>query len=222
MNVLITGTNRGIGLAFTKYYLHQGHKVWACHRADPGGLRAIDSPCLTCLQWDVADYPSAETLKQLPDKIDLLINNAGIYGNDSQSLAGITAEEMLHVFDIDCVGALRVVQAVKDRVIRAKGVIANISSRMGSSDDNTSGGCYAYRAAKAALCIVSKSMAVDLEPQGIRVITLHPGWVKTDMTGHTGEIDTQISVDGMCRAIENIDQYKPGSFVAWDGEIVPF
>jgi NAD(P)-dependent dehydrogenase (short-subunit alcohol dehydrogenase family) len=126
------------------------------------------------------------------------------------------------VFDIDCVGALRVVQSVKDRVILGKGVIANISSKMGSSDDNTSGGCYAYRAAKAALCIVSKSMAVDLEPKGVRVITLHPGWVKTDMTGNTGEIDTQTSVKGMCQVIDNIDQYELGGFVAWDGEVVAF
>ena len=225
MNVLITGANRGIGLAFTKHYLQQGHKVWACHRADAGDLTAIESLQLTCLNWDIADYPSSQTLQQLPDRIGLLINNAGIYGMgkmEGQSLDTITPESMLHVFDIDCVGALRVVQSVKDRIILGKGVIANISSKMGSSDDNTSGGCYAYRAAKAALCIVSKSMAVDLEPKGVRVITLHPGWVKTDMTGNTGEIDTQTSVDGMCRVIDNIDQYDLGGFVAWDGEVVPF
>ena len=225
MNVLVTGANRGIGLAFTEYYLQQGDSVWACHRADTGGLASIDSPHLTCLQWDVADYPSPQTLAQLPGKIDLLINNAGVYGPakaNGQSLDAITPEVMLQVFDIDCIGALRVVQSVKDRVVSAKGIIANVSSKMGSSDDNTSGGCYAYRAAKAALCIVSRSMAVDLQPEGVRVITLHPGWVQTDMTGQTGEIDTRTSVAGMCRAIDNIDRYEPGIFVAWDGEIVPF
>lgn len=225
MNVLITGANRGIGLAFTEHYLQRGNQVWACHRSDMGGLAALDSPLLHCLQWDIADYPATRTLQQLPQQIDLLVNNAGIYGPgkaNGQSLASVTPEDMLQVFDIDCVGALRVVQSVKDRVIAAKGIIANISSKMGSSDDNTSGGCYAYRAAKAALCIVSKSMAVDLKPAGVRVISLHPGWVQTDMTGQTGEIDTRTSVTGMCRVIDNIDQYPPGTFVAWDGEIVPF
>lgn len=225
MNVLITGANRGIGLAFTRHYLQQGHSVWACHRTDPGGLSDIDSQSLTLLKWDVADYPAKQTLQQLPESIDLLINNAGIYGPgkaQGQSLSGVTPEDMLQVFEIDCVGALRVVQSVQDRLIRAKGCIVNISSKMGSSADNTSGGCYAYRAAKAALCIVSKSMAVDLEPESVQVITLHPGWVQTDMTGQTGEIDTRTSVQGMCSVIEHIDQYPPGSFVAWDGEIVPF
>ncbi len=225
MNVLITGANRGIGLAFAEHYLQAGHKVWACHRADPGKLAAISASNLTLLHWDVAVYPTEQSLKSLPDDIGLLINNAGIYGPDkssNQSLEAITAEGMLQVFDIDCVGTLRVVQSVLDRILRARGIIANLSSKMGSSDDNTSGGCYAYRAAKAALCIVSKSMAVDLGPKGVRVITLHPGWVQTDMTGQTGEIDTQTSVEGMCRVIDAIDQYNPGDFVAWDGELVPF
>lgn len=225
MNVLITGANRGLGLAFTEHYLARGDVVWAGHRAEPGGLAGIDSDRLTPLHWDVADYPPAGTLERLPERIDLLINNAGIYGPgkaDGQSLAGVTPEAMHQVFDIDCVGPLRVVQSVGDRVIAARGVIANLSSKMGSSDDNTSGGCYAYRAAKAALCIVSMSMAVDLKPAGVRVITLHPGWVKTDMTDHTGEIDAATSVAGMTRVIEQIDRYRPGSFVAWDGEIVPF
>lgn len=225
MNVMITGANRGIGLAFTQHYLQQGNAVWACHRQHSGGLETIDAPGLTCLPWDVAGYPSGETLAQLPDRIDLLINNAGIYGParaNGQSLDAVTPETMLDVFDINCVGALRVVQSVKDRLVRARGIIANISSRMGSSTDNSSGGCYAYRAAKAALCIVSKSMAVDLKPLGVRVITLHPGWVQTDMTGHSGEIDSRASVEGMCRVIEHVDQYEPGSFIAWNGEIVPF
>ena len=175
MNVLITGANRGLGLGFAEHYLQQGDKVWACYRNDPGGLSGISGKRLQLLQWDIC-APLAKDA-ELPDAIDLVINNAGIYGprKDGQSLDKVTPEVMRQVFEVDCIGPLNVVQALKDRVIRAKGVIANISSKMGSITDNTSGGTYAYRAAKAALVIVSKSMSVDLAPFGVHVITLHPG-----------------------------------------------
>lgn len=225
MNVVITGANRGLGLAFVSYYLQQGHTVWACYRANPGDLLSLDDALLTLVQCDVSKTIHPSSLQLLPEKIDILINNAGIYGpdkKDGQSLGNIKADDMLSVYDINCVGPLRVVQALKSRVILARGVIANISSRMGSSADNTSGGGYAYRAAKAALVIISKSMAIDLKGDGVRVITLHPGWVRTDMTRHTGEIDTLESVQGMCAIIDDIDQFEPGAFVAWDREILPY
>jgi NAD(P)-dependent dehydrogenase (short-subunit alcohol dehydrogenase family) len=93
---------------------------------------------------------------------------------------------------------------------------------MGSSADNTSGGCYAYRAAKAALVIVSRSMAIDLAPRGVRVIALHPGWVRTDMTDQNGLIDVAQSVAGLARVIESVGDYPLGAFVAWDGQEVPY
>lgn len=225
MQVVITGANRGLGLAFTAHYLAAGAEVWAGHRSGRGGLDALARPRLHTLVWDVAQAPSAQTLAQLPERIDLLINNAGIYGPQDavgQSLQGVSPETLHQVFDIDCIGPLRVVQALRERLIAARGRIANIGSKMGSSDDNHSGGCYAYRAAKAALCIVSRSMAVDLQDDGVRVITLHPGWVRTDMTAQQGEIDAATSVAGMARVIADIDRYPPGAFVAWDGSRVPF
>jgi NAD(P)-dependent dehydrogenase (short-subunit alcohol dehydrogenase family) len=225
MNVVITGANRGLGLGFTRHYLERGDTVWAGYRADRGGLASLDNANLHCIHWDVGDIPEPATLERLPGHVDLLINNAGIYGpgkHDGQSLRGVLPQDMLEVFDVDCVGALRVVQATVDRLVAARGIIANVSSKMGSTADNSSGGCYAYRAAKAALVIVSRSMGVDLAPQGVRVVTLHPGWVKTDMTGHSGEIDVSTSVAGMCHVIDNVDRYAPGTFVAWDGEIVPY
>ncbi|MDX8402367.1 MAG: SDR family oxidoreductase [Mariprofundaceae bacterium] len=225
MKVLITGANRGLGLGFARHYLAQGCEVWACYRRDPGGLKGLGEAHpgrLHPLRWDVGrdDGPEGDW----PDALDLLINNAGIYGpgKDGQSLEKITPQAMIEVFNVDCVGPLRVVQRLKDAVIAARGAIANVSSKMGSSADNTSGGTYAYRAAKAALVIVSKSMAVDLAPYGVRVITLHPGWVRTDMTGGSGLIDVETSVAGMARVIAYVDDYAPGQFVAFDGSIVPY
>jgi len=226
MNVLITGANRGLGLGFVRYYLAQGWHVWACYRHECKALDGIQDPRLHVLQWDIVKdlRPQGVLEDILPDTIDLLINNAGIYGpsKGGQSLEEITAAGMLEVFAVDCVGPLQVVQALKGRLIKAKGAIANISSKMGSSADNSSGGTYAYRAAKAALVMVSKSMAVDLEGFGVRVITLHPGWVKTDMTQHSGLIDVQTSVTGMTQVLAHLEQYETGQFVAYDGQIVPY
>ena len=222
MNVVITGANRGLGLGFVRHYLAQGATVWGCYRATIGGLQALDTASLQVVQWDVgSDLPPTGSL---PDRIDLLINNAGIYGpnKDGQSLDRVTSRAMLEVFNIDCVGPLRVVQRLKKALIAGQGVVANISSKMGSSADNSSGGTYAYRAAKAGLVIVSKSMAVDLAPFGVHVLTLHPGWVATDMTNQTGLIDVETSVAGMSQVIAAARSYSGGDFVAYDGKLVPY
>jgi NAD(P)-dependent dehydrogenase (short-subunit alcohol dehydrogenase family) len=223
MNVVITGANRGLGLGFVKHYLAQGADVWACYRTGLDGLANIQNDKLHMVQLDVSQDFDASSLA-FPDSIDLLINNAGIYGpyKSGQTLEGVTSGAMLEVFNIDCVEPLRVVQQLQNRIIKAGGIIANISSKMGSSADNGSGGTYAYRAAKAGLIIVSKSMAVDLKPEGVDVITLHPGWVTTDMTHQTGLIDIPTSVAGMTSVISNISQYDVGTFIAFDGKVIPF
>jgi len=222
MNVLITGANRGLGLGFVRHYLAKGDQVWACYRSECETLVELDAEALHLVQWDMSQDSVPRGV--LPNTIDLLINNAGIYGSTKggQSLDEINADNMLEVFNVNCVGPLRVVKYLKERVISAQGVIANLSSKMGSSADNSSGGTYAYRASKAALVIVSKSMAVDLQGDGVRVITLHPGWVQTDMTHHSGLIDVEQSVAGMSKVIEHVDDYKAGQFVTFDGQIVPY
>lgn len=221
MNVVITGGNRGIGLEFVRQYLAAGESVWAGHRSDPGALAQIDSSALHTVSWDVTRPLSAATAAALPDEIDILINNAGIYGSQ-QGLDEITGKTMHEVFDVDCVAPLLIVQSLWRRLAKRRGRIANLSSKMGSSADNSSGGCYAYRAAKAALIICSKSMAIDLAEHGVRVITLHPGWVRTDMTSHSGLIDAATSVQGMRKVIDAIETYELGALVAFDGQQVPF
>jgi len=222
MNILITGANRGLGLGFVRHYLAQGHSVWACCRADSGQLDSIHARHLNGVQWDIGGDEGPHG--NLPDAIDILINNAGIYGpgKGGQSLENITADAMHEVFNIDCIGPLRVVQHLKERVVTAKGIIANVSSKMGSSADNSSGGSYAYRAAKAGLVIVSKSLALDLAPLGVHVITLHPGWVQTDMTHQTGLIDVATSVAGMAQVIADARSYVGGEFIAFDSKLVPY
>ena len=225
-NVFITGANRGIGLGFVRHYLNEGAQVWACYREHPGALEEIDSRSLHLLKWDVSHYIEESVLvaADVPSSLHLLINNAGIYGpkGDQQDFEHVTPTAMLRVFDVNCVGPLRVAQQLLPRLSRGRATIANISSKMGSVADNTSGGCYAYRASKSALLNVSRSMAHDLAGHGILVITLHPGWVRTDMTEGTGLIDVGESVRGMVKVIADAEIYDPGSFVAYDGKHVPF
>lgn len=223
MNVVITGGSRGIGLGFVRHYLREGHRVWVTCRNVSAELKGLQQGDLSIVHWDMTE--DTPTDSDFPDQINLLINNAGIYGPkgvDGQSLEKVTMADMRQVFEIDCLGPLRVVRFLLPSLIAGQAVIANISSKMGSVSDNASGGSYAYRAAKGALVGVSRSMAVDLIHSGVRVLTLHPGWVRTDMTGNNGLIDVEESVTGMANVINRADEYTPGEFVAFDGKVIPY
>jgi NAD(P)-dependent dehydrogenase (short-subunit alcohol dehydrogenase family) len=223
-NILVTGANRGLGLGFVKYYLNRGDRVWATYRSKAGSLEGLESSALVLLKWDVTE-PLAETEQvKLPDEINLLINNAGIYGakNGGQDVNSIGQQDMLQVFKIDAVAPLMTVQSLLPRLKKGRATIANMSSKMGSAADNDSGGVYAYRAAKSALNIISRSLAVDLKNDNINVICLHPGWVQTDMTNQTGLINVETSVAGLSSVIDNVGSYEPGAFVAFDGTGVPY
>jgi len=228
MNIVITGANRGLGLGMTRHYLAQGHDVWACCRtpATAKALHALQSPLLHLVAWDVGKDTAPECVKPSawPSAIQLLINNAGVYGpmGEAQSLQQVSSECMLEVFNVDAVGPLRVVQHLLPALRQGKAMIANVSSKMGSISDNGSGGSYAYRAAKTALMMLGKSMAVDLADDGIHVITLHPGWVKTDMTSHHGLIDIATSVQGMTQVIAQGRDYTGGDMIAYDGALIAF
>jgi len=96
--------------------------------------------------------------------------------------------------------------------------IATLSSKMGSLEDNTSGGSYIYRSSKTAVNMVMKSLALDVKELGMSVLTLHPGWVQTDMGGPNGLINTTTSVKGMVKVIENLSLANTGKFIAYDGK----
>ncbi|MDX8377396.1 MAG: SDR family oxidoreductase [Mariprofundales bacterium] len=229
MNIWITGANRGLGLGFAQHYLSKGDQVWCCYRQDAGALLSLQSAYpnkLHLVQWDVTQELSCpDCIPQQDDGgINLLINNAGVYGpvKGGQDLAHITRSTMQNVFATNCIAPLFVTQTLKDALIHGSGIIANISSKMGSTADNGSGGTYAYRASKAALVIVSRSLGMDLKDFGVHVITLHPGWVQTEMTGFTGLITVDASIRGMTEIITKARNYQTGSFIAYDGKIVPY
>lgn len=223
MNVLITGANRGLGAGFVQHYLQQGHEVWASYRQDQGVLAELACRRLHAFAWDVCDADAVLSV-DLPSHLDVLINNAGVYGpkKSGQSLQDITVEAMLEVFRIDTIAPLMVSRRMLPLLRKGKAELINISSKMGSNADNSSGGTYAYRTAKAGLLMVSSSLAVDLAAQGVHVLALHPGWVQTDMTNGTGLIDVPTSVAGMCQLIDHARDYPSGSFLSYAAEPIPF
>lgn len=157
------------------------------------------------------DVASEESVKQWAQDlasrirhVDLLINNAGIL--EPTGLLNVTAEEMMRLFRVNTIGPLIVTQQLLTQGLLGqpgKSVVANMSSKMGSVDDNTSGGYYSYRASKSALNIVTKSLANDLGSHSIKCVILHPGYVKTDMTGGSGRIDAKTCAAGLLAVIES-------------------
>ena len=221
--VLITGANRGIGLEFTKQYAQDGWNVLACCRdiQHASALQALASSHanIRILSLDVADFAQIDTLAlQLKnEKIDVLINNAGIY--PESSLGHADTEHWLEAFKINSIAPLKMATAFTAQVANSKlKKIATLSSKMGSMSDNTSGGSYIYRSTKTAVNMVMKSLSIDLQPAGIAVVTLHPGWVLTDMGGSNALIDTQTSVTGLRNVIANLNLSNTGKFIAYDGK----
>lgn len=229
-SVLITGTNRGIGLELARQYAKAGWRVYACcrdlTRAERLDLVATTYPNLTRHALDVTDAAQraalARALAGAP--IDVLINNAGVYGSDAANRFGSTDEaEWLEVFRVNTIAPLKLVEQLLPNLMAGqRRVIANMSSKMGSIDDNTSGGSYAYRASKAALNIVTKSLALDLSNTGIIAVVLNPGWVRTDMGGPQGELSTEESAAGLRAVIDDLKPSQSGGFFDVDGSPIPW
>lgn len=221
--VFITGTNRGIGLEFTKQYAEAGWNVLACCRhpksADKLNALAAQHNNISIYPLDVANFKQVDVLaKQLNNvAIDVLINNAGFY--PSGGLSDKEVEEWLNGFRINSIAPLKIATAFSPHIAKSElKKLATLSSKMGSIDDNTSGGSYMYRSTKTAANMVMKSLSIDLEPSGIAVVTLHPGWVETDMGGPNALINTETSVRGLRKVIDKLNLANTGKFVAYDGK----
>ena len=217
--VLITGANRGIGLALVQNYVAQGDEVFAICRKPSQELVASGATIIEGI--DVTDAENIAKLKShLADqKIDLLINNAGILR--STSLSNMDYAEILRQFEVNAVAPLRVVEALLTNLEEGS-KIAMITSRMGSIDDNTSGGGYGYRMSKTALNIGSKSLAIDLKPKGIAVAILHPGYVQTEMVNFGGDISSSVCAERLVARITGLNLENSGTFWHSNGEVLPW
>jgi NAD(P)-dependent dehydrogenase (short-subunit alcohol dehydrogenase family) len=224
-HVVVTGANRGIGLEFVTQYLHNGDHVLATYRESSGGLEKLQHSFpeqLQVAQLDVTEREAASILLTCSPNgsIDLLIHNAGIYP-DSGPEDSDAVDQWLQAFLVNTVSPIRLTYQLLPALRQGvKAGVAFLSSKMGSIADNTSGGSYLYRSSKAALNAAAKSLAIDLKEDGIPVVTLHPGWVKTDMGGRNALISPEVSVSGMRRVLHELTLTKSGQFVAYDGSSI--
>ncbi|GJM13947.1 MAG: short-chain dehydrogenase [Pseudohongiella sp.] len=227
--VLITGTNRGIGLEFTKQYLARGDRVIATCRNLATAEKLIElknsHEALQLMELDVASSVSMqEFARQLVDTpVDIFINNAGVYGPSSVNFGEIDAEAWAFVLQVNSIAPLILSQLLMPSLRLGKDKkMLYLTSKMGSIADNGGGGSYIYRSSKTALNSAIKSLSIDLAPEGFSAAVLHPGWVLTDMGGPNALIDTQTSVAGMLKVIDGLDSTSSGSFFNYDGNIIPW
>jgi len=216
--ILISGANRGIGLEMTRQYAERGDEVIAVCRATSAGLDKLGVQVI-----DGVDVTSGDSVARLADavkgiKIDRLVNNAGIL--ERTSLDHLDYDSMERQFRVNAIAPLRLTAALQSN-LEADSKVFIITSRMGSIDDNDSGGSYGYRMSKAAVNMAGKSLSVDLKDAGIAVFLLHPGWVSTDMTGGTG-IPVEESAKGLIERMDTLDLNQTGSFWHQEGYELPW
>lgn len=224
--VLITGASRGLGLEFCKQYAAEGWQVLACCRNPKTAAELTGIPQVRVFPLDVSDFSQIDNLAaQLQDTaIDVLINNAGIYGDSPRHGFGqLDYMAWTRTLTVNTQAPVKMAEAFLPHLNRGdKKQLVSISSQMGSIADNGSGGSILYRTSKAALNAAMKSIAIDLEGQGIGVLVLHPGWVKTDMGGPNALIGAQESVAGMRSVIARLTLAQSGSFLKYDGSSLPW
>lgn len=217
--VLITGANRGIGLALCKTYLAEGWQViGVCRNASP---ELTETGARVIAGVDVTDQ---KALNHLADtltgkKLDLLINNAGVL--QRETLGNIDYNSIEHQFNINAVAPLRVTEALLGSLHKGS-KIAFITSRMGSITDNTSGAYYGYRMSKAALNAAAMSLARDLHPKGVAVAILHPGYVQTAMVNFGGDISAEESARRLSQRIASLTLENSGTFWHSNGDTLPW
>jgi NAD(P)-dependent dehydrogenase (short-subunit alcohol dehydrogenase family) len=230
MRVVVTGASRGIGLEFTRQLAARGDRVVAAVR-DPAraselaSLAAGARAAVSVHRLDVTDDASVQAFAaEVGDEpVDLLINNAGVFGGSHQSLGDVDFDDAIATYEINALGPLRLTFALLPAIRRGAGKkIAHLTSGMGSIGDNRSGGDYAYRMSKAALNMAAVTLARDLAVEKIISFVINPGWVKTDMGGARAPTEVTDSVAGMLGMIDGATADSSGRFLNWRGNEYPW
>lgn len=231
---IITGANRGLGLELSKQYLDDGWAVIAiCRTVSPDLEKLAKNPALCTVIADLTDDTSlASAVNTIEEPaIDLLINGAGTMGDGSFAETGVgyqafgqfDRDEWHRVFDINVCTPMALTELLIDKLAAArKSCVVTLSSMVGSNALNTIGNLYAYRASKAAVNSIMKSMGANLASRSVIAIAMHPGWVRTDMGGPGADIDAAESVRGMRRTIASLTIKDTGKFLSYDGELMPY
>ena len=230
-SILITGSNRGLGLEWVRQYAILGWKVHAtCRHPDQAKeLRQLshENPNIVIHRMDIThpDEITAVTETLRGSSIDILINNAGVYLEKfkQSNLGQVDYSEWEETFRVNTLGSVRVIESLIDNLTRSeKRLVVATTSHMGSITEISSPDSYAYRSSKAALNAAMRGIALELETRNIGVLLLHPGWVKTRMGGPGAFISTTQSVRGMRAIIDNFKLNQTGTFYRYDGSVIPW
>jgi NAD(P)-dependent dehydrogenase (short-subunit alcohol dehydrogenase family) len=223
-SALVVGASRGLGLGLSKELDSRGWHVTATvrDRAKAAGLGQTakeDSPGIRTEILDVNDANAIETLaaRLAGQKFDLIFLNAGIFGPSHQSVDEVTAEEIGRLVYTNSIAPVKIARRFAAQVAPG-GTIAFMTSELGSVAGNASGGYDLYRASKAALNTLTRSFAVTLKDTGVTVLSIHPGWVRTDMGGNAAPLDVATSVRGIVDVIEARAGSKTHAYVNYKGE----
>ena len=225
--VVLTGANRGIGLEMARCFAEQGCEILAACRESSDALNSLvqEAPVRVVQNIDVTSSDGANTLRDAArdwlgdEQLHILVNNAGRLRVDS--LQALDFEEMQRQFETNTLGPLRISAALLP-LLGVGSKIAMISSRMGSIADNSSGTNYGYRMSKCALNIASVNLAHDVQSRGVAVGIFHPGYVRTDMTSHNGNVDPRAAAAALVARIGELNLQNSGRFVHAQGELLPW
>lgn len=217
--IIITGANRGIGLAMAKVYQSQGHLVYGICRNSSPELEALAIHIIKDV--DVTTTEGIKTMRKALSGIgiDVLIRNAGILRDES--LSDLNLDTIREQFEVNALAPLNIVNTLQCN-LNPDGKVAMITSRMGSIEDNSSGGRYGYRMSKAALNAAAKSLSKDLYYQDIAVGIYHPGYVQTDMVDNRGDISADEAASRLVGLIDALTLKETGVFKHSNGEVLPW
>jgi len=218
MKAVITGSNRGIGLEFCKQLKERGYEVIALCRSTSQELKKLNIQVID--NTDIRNVDDLNIVKKKIDApIDLLINNAGIFiQDDLKSLNFKTLQEQI---EVNSLGPLKVTLALLS-LMQENTKVVMITSRLGSIASTSESTYCGYRASKAALNMISKTLSIELKPKGISVGIFHPGYVSTDMTDHKGDLKPKTSVGNILKLLEKLNIENSGTFWHEDGSIIPW
>ena len=219
--VLITGANRGLGLEFVRQYASDSWRILAtCRNPELVDELMQITGDIMILPLDVTSFSAIDATSQIlrEEKIDILINNAGIYDPEKKGLGKTNFDDWAKMLRVNALAPLKIIESFMPQVISSdKKIIVSISSLLGSISANDSGGQYAYRSSKAALNAINKSLSVDLVGTGAISIVISPGWVRTDMGGPEATVGPVESVAGIRTVIKSLKPRDSGTFFNFDG-----
>ena len=231
-SILITGANRGIGLGLCRECLSQGWTVHATCRQPEKSRHLLalqhDKKYTSQLSVYPLDVRNSEQLESLQaalgnSPVDVLVNNAGVHAKKASQFGHCDEDTWEEAVAVNLLAPMKMMECFVDNVADSEmKIIANLSSKMGSMTDNSSGGSYAYRATKAALNAVTVSAAHDLKYRDIIVMVLHPGWVRTDMGGSQGELSVEQASTMLLKLIQRASMSDSGKFLDIDGTEIPW